>query len=154
MVWTYSFLRCSGVPGGNGSILDVSQWALFTSVACCIGLVVSVNNPAWGSNFAHVKHHISSRPHGGDWLHPRTRSLSKLIAWVCADGPHTHVVHALREEPDLGAGAGVVAGGVGHGCLIHGVPVTKVLKSKELIFTCCINWSQNKYSLPFLPQMV
>merc|ERR1712241_1592879 len=121
-----SFLRCSGVPGGNGSILDVSQWALFTRVACLKSLIVGVDNPACGSHFTHVKHHVSSRPHGGDRLHPCARSLSKLIAWIGADGPHTHVVHALWEEPHLGHGADVVPGCVGHGCLIHGVPVAKV----------------------------
>merc|ERR1719213_105140 len=56
-----SLLRCSGIPCGNGSILDVSQWALFTRVACLKSLVVSVNNPARGSHFTHVKHHVSSR---------------------------------------------------------------------------------------------
>ena len=106
----------------------MSQWALFTRVASSKGLIIGVDDPAGGSHLTHVEEDIPSRPHGGNWLHPGTRSLTQLIVRIGADDPHTHVVHALREETDLGAGAGVVAGGVGHGCLIHGVPVTKVLK--------------------------
>ena len=154
MVWTHSFLRCSGVPGGNGSILDVSQWALFTRVACLKSLVVSVDNPACGSHFTHVKHHVSSRPHGGDWLHPCTRSLSKLIAWIGADGPYAHVVHALWEEPNLGHGADILPSCVGHGRLIHGVPVAKVLDIQELILKCCTNYKFHNNILPFRRQKV
>ena len=149
MAWTHSFLRCSGVPGGNGSILDVTQWAFFTSVACRKSLVVSVDNPAWGSNFTHVKHHISSRPHGGNWLHPCTRSLSELIAWIGADGPHAHVVHALWEEPNLGHGADILPGCVRHGRLIHSVPVAKVLKRQGLILISCTSYSHHNNPYPF-----
>merc|ERR1719394_1220118 len=108
---THSFLRSRGVPCGNGGSLVVSQWALFTGVTSSKGLIVGVDDPAGGSHFTHVEEHIPSRPHGGNWLHPGARSLTQLIVRIGADDPHAHVVHALREETDLGAGAGVVASG-------------------------------------------
>ena len=136
MVWTYSFLRCSGVPGGNGSILDVSQWAFFTSVACRISLVVGVDNPAWGSHFTHVKEHVPSGVHGGDWLHPRTWSLANRT--ICSGSGHVQadVVDSLWEGSILVTVAGVLLCCVGHRCLIHGVPVSKILKRKGLVFMC------------------
>ena len=131
---THSFLGCRGVPGEDVSILVVSQWTLFTREGGCKGLVVSVNDPARGSHFTHVKERVPSWVHGGCWLHPSTGSLTQPRAWICTGDVHAHVVDSLCEGPILVAVAGVFPCCEGHGCLPHRVPVAKVLKEKSAFF--------------------
>ena len=94
---THSFLGCGWVPREDGSILVVSQRALFTSVACSKGFIVGVNDPAGGSLSAHVEEDIPSRVHGGYWLHPRTGSLAQLPfrAWIGGGDVHADVIDPL-----------------------------------------------------------
>merc|ERR1711992_199575 len=115
-----SFLGCRRVPCEDGSILVVSKKALFTREGCRKGLIVGVDNPAWGSYFTHVEERIPSRVHGGSWLHPCTWSLTQLLrAWIGSGEVNADVVDPLREGPILIAVACVFLCCVGHGCLIH-----------------------------------
>merc|ERR1711992_275268 len=122
-----SFLRRKGVPRGDGSILEVCeiQWVFLARVSCGVGLIVGVKNPARTWLSAHVKVEIPSRVQGLCWLNPPA-DVAQPSYRIGADDVEADVVDALWEGPVLGAGAGVFAGPVGHGCLPLGVPITKV----------------------------
>merc|ERR1712122_275781 len=111
-----SFLGCRRVPCEDGSILVVSKKALFTREGCRKGLVVGVDNPAWGSYFTHVEERIPSRVHGGSWLHPCTRSGTQLLrAWVGSGEVNADVVDSLWKGAILVAVACVFLCCVRHG---------------------------------------
>ena len=128
---THSFLRREGVPCGDGSILEVCEieWVFLTRVTCSVGLVVGVKNPARTGLSAHVKVEIPSWVQGLCWLNPPT-DVTQPRDRIGADDVQADVVDALWKGPILGAGAGVFAGAVGHGCLPLCVPITEVLKKK------------------------
>ena len=132
---THSFLRCEGVPRGDGSILEVCEveGVFLTRVTCSVGLVVGVKNPARTWLSAHVKVEIPSGVQGLCRLNPPA-DVAQPRDRIGADDVEADVVDALWKGPILGAGAGVFAGPVGHGCLPLGVPITKVLKEKMFLY--------------------